>query len=167
VRVSRGPIRVAGSVLTARGVYKLQRWRSTLHPCTDRTSKDIHTYKRFHTRRECGILCKRDGDDPVPQENSQGRIRHVPAAKSHRAAMRRHQRKQPIRSRAKTFVRKARLSIDSGDIDVAEVATKRAIMALDKAAQKGAVHKRNASRRKSRLMSRLNAAKAETFAASE
>lgn len=102
-----------------------------------------------------------------PQENSQGRIRHVPAAKSHRAAMRRHQRKQPIRSRAKTFVRKARLSIDSGDMDAAESATKRAIVALDKAAQKGAVHKRNASRRKSRLMSRLNAAKAEIFAASE
>lgn len=91
----------------------------------------------------------------------------MPAAKSHRAAMRRHRRKQPIRSRAKTFVRKARLSIDSGDMDAAESATKRAIVALDKAAQKGAVHKRNASRRKSRLMSRLNTAKAEIFAASE
>ena len=75
--------------------------------------------------------------------------------------MRRRQRKQPIRSKAKTFVRKARLSIDSGDMDAAEAATKRAIVALDKAAQKGAVHKRNASRRKSRLMSHLNAAKAE------
>ena len=81
--------------------------------------------------------------------------------------MRRRQRKQPIRSKAKTFVRKARLSIDSGDIDAAEAATKRAIVALDKAAQKGAVHKRNASRRKSRLMSHLNAAKAEISAVSE
>lgn len=81
--------------------------------------------------------------------------------------MRRRQRKQPIRSKAKTFVRKARLSIDSGDMDAAEAATKRAIVALDKAAQKGAVHKRNASRRKSRLMSHLNAAKAEISAVSE
>ena len=32
-----------------------------------------------------------------------------------------------------------------------------AIVALDKAAQKGAVHRRNAARRKSRLMRRLNA----------
>ncbi len=81
--------------------------------------------------------------------------------------MRRRQRKQPIRSKAKTFVRKARLSIDSGDMDAAEAATKRAIVALDKAAQKGAVHKRNASRRKSRLMSHLNAAKAEISTASQ
>lgn len=36
----------------------------------------------------------------------------------------------------------------------------RAIVALDKAAQKGALHKRNAARRKSRLVSRLNTAKA-------
>ena len=91
----------------------------------------------------------------------------MPAAKSHRAATHRRQRKQPIRSKAKTFVRKARLSIDSGDMDTAEAATKRAIVALDKAAQKGAVHKRNASRRKSRLMSHLNAAKAEISAVSE
>ena len=91
----------------------------------------------------------------------------MPAEKSHRAAMRRRQRKQPIRSKAKTFVRKARLSIDSGDMGAAEAATKRAIVALDKAAQKGAVHKRNASRRKSRLMSHLNTAKAEISTESE
>lgn len=84
----------------------------------------------------------------------------MPAAKSQRVAERKRQRIAPIRSRAKTFVRKARLSIDSGDVEAAESATMRAIVALDKAAQKGAVHKRNAARRKSRLMSRLNAARA-------
>ena len=84
----------------------------------------------------------------------------MPAAKSQRAAERKGQLKGPVRSRAKTFVRKARLSIDSGDIEAAEAATMRAIVALDKAAQKGAVHKRNAARRKSRLLRRLNAAKA-------
>ena len=67
---------------------------------------------------------------------------------------------RPLRSKAKTFVRKARLSIDSGDMEDAEAATLRAIVALDKAAQKGALHKRNAARRKSRLVSRLSAAKA-------
>lgn len=83
----------------------------------------------------------------------------MPAAKSLRAAERRRQRKQPLRSMTKTFVRQARLLMDSGDIDAAEAATKRAIVALDKAAQKGVVHKGNAARRKSRLMSSLNAAK--------
>ena len=45
-------------------------------------------------------------------------------------------------------------------MEAAEVATMEAIVALDRAAQRGAVHKRNAARRKSRLMRRLNAAKA-------
>ena len=83
----------------------------------------------------------------------------MPAAKSLRTAERRHQRKQPLRAMTKTFIRQARLLIDSGDIDAAEAATKKAIVALDKAAQKGVVHKGNAARRKSRLISSLNAAK--------
>jgi small subunit ribosomal protein S20 len=83
----------------------------------------------------------------------------VPAAKSQRVAERKRQIKRPIRTKAKTFVRKARLSIDSGDTEAAEVATMEAIVALDKAAQRGAVHKRNAARRKARLMRHLNAAR--------
>lgn len=83
----------------------------------------------------------------------------MPAAKSLRTAERRRERKQPLRSKTKTFVRQARLLIDSGDMEAAEIATKKAIVALDKAAQKGIVHKGNAARRKSRLMSSLNAAK--------
>ena len=83
----------------------------------------------------------------------------MPAAKSQRVAERKRQLKRPIRTRAKTFVRKARLSIDSGDEESAEAATMQAIVALDKAAQKGAVHKRNAARRKSRLMRHLNASR--------
>ena len=84
----------------------------------------------------------------------------MPAAKSQRVAERRRQRMRPLRSKAKTSVRKARLSIESGDMEDAEAATLKAIVALDKAAQKGALHKRNAARRKSRLVSRLSAAKA-------
>ena len=84
----------------------------------------------------------------------------MPAAKSQRVAERKLQRKRPIRSRAKTFVRKARISIASEDMEAAEAATMQAIVALDKAAQKGAVHKRNAARRKSRLLRTLNTAKA-------
>ena len=84
----------------------------------------------------------------------------MPAAKSQRVAERKGQRIRPIRSKAKTFVRKARISIDSGDVEAAEIATMQAIVALDKAAQKGAVHKRNASRRKSRLMRLLKTARA-------
>jgi small subunit ribosomal protein S20 len=59
--------------------------------------------------------------------------------------------------RARTFVKKARLSIDSGQAEGARQATLEAISALDKAAEKGVIHKNNAARRKSRLMKHLNA----------
>ena len=58
---------------------------------------------------------------------------------------------------ARTFVRKARTSIESGELEEARQATQKAISALDKAAEKGILHKNNAARRKSRLMKKLAA----------
>ena len=59
--------------------------------------------------------------------------------------------------RARTAVKKARLAIGEGGIDTARQATLDAISALDKAAEKGVLHKNNAARRKSRLMKHLAA----------
>ncbi|OGO62205.1 MAG: 30S ribosomal protein S20 [Chloroflexi bacterium RBG_19FT_COMBO_50_10] len=56
---------------------------------------------------------------------------------------------------ARTFVKNARTSIDSGTSEEARTATIAAISALDKAAEKGIIHKNNAARRKGRLMRRL------------
>jgi small subunit ribosomal protein S20 len=58
--------------------------------------------------------------------------------------------------RARSFVKKARVAIQEGEKDEAVLATRRAISALDKAAEKGIIHKNNAARRKSRLMKHLN-----------
>tara|TARA_B100001179_G_scaffold145368_1_gene105170 strand:+ start:453 stop:617 length:165 start_codon:yes stop_codon:yes gene_type:complete len=49
--------------------------------------------------------------------------------------------------------------IVDGDIEGAEVAAKGAVVALDKAARKGAMHRNTASRKKSRLIKHLNDAK--------
>ena len=57
--------------------------------------------------------------------------------------------------RARTFVKNARSSIEEGTPADARTATIAAIRALDKAAEKGIIHKNNASRRKSRLMRHL------------
>jgi len=57
---------------------------------------------------------------------------------------------------ARTFVRKALGAIEVGGVENARQATLQAISALDKAAEKGVIHKNNAARRKSRLMKRLN-----------
>ena len=58
---------------------------------------------------------------------------------------------------ARTYVRKAHEAIDGGNLENARQATLEAISALDRAAEKGTIHKNNAARRKSRLMKYLAA----------
>ncbi len=66
-------------------------------------------------------------------------------------------RNRYFKGRARSFVKKARLSIQRGSLEEAIQATRLAVSALDKAAEKGILHKNNAARRKSRLMKRLAA----------
>ncbi len=77
--------------------------------------------------------------------------------KRNRQNEKRRLRNRIFRGRARSFVKKARLAIESGDLEAARAATRQAISALDKAAEKGIIHKNNASRRKSRLMKQLAA----------
>ncbi|RME07461.1 MAG: 30S ribosomal protein S20 [Anaerolineae bacterium] len=77
--------------------------------------------------------------------------------KRNRQNEKRRLRNRVFRGRARTFVKKARLAIESGDVEAAREATRMAVSALDKAAEKGVIHKNNAARRKSRLMKRLAA----------
>ena len=67
----------------------------------------------------------------------------------------RRQRNRVYAGGARTSIKKARLAIEGNDAENAAEATKLAISALDKAAEKGTIHKNNAARRKSRLMKRL------------
>ena len=83
------------------------------------------------------------------------------AQKAARAAQRRTERNKPIRSSVKTYITKARGLILEGELDSAQEAVKQAVIALDKAAQKGVIHPNNAARRKSRLIKRLNQALAQ------
>jgi small subunit ribosomal protein S20 len=57
--------------------------------------------------------------------------------------------------RARTYIKHARTAIDNGTPEEARMATLEAIRALDKATEKGIIHKNNAARRKSRLMRHL------------
>ena len=83
----------------------------------------------------------------------------MPAAKSDRVSQARYQRKNPLRARARTFVKTARRNIDDGNLEAAERSVRDAVVALDKAAAKGALHPKNAARRKSRIMSQLSRAR--------
>lgn len=80
---------------------------------------------------------------------------HKSALKRIRSSAKKYQRNRVVRSKARTEVKKARLTIQNGDLETARQATLEAICTLDKAASKGILHPNNAARRKSRLMKRL------------
>jgi small subunit ribosomal protein S20 len=77
--------------------------------------------------------------------------------KRNRQNEKRRLRNRVYRGSARTFIRKANAAIESGNLDEARAAVLRAQKALDKAAEKGIIHKNNAARRKSRLMKRFAA----------
>jgi len=77
-----------------------------------------------------------------------------------RVAERRRLRNKSVRSRCKTNITKVERLIFSGELEAAQQAVAAAISALDKAAEKGVIHPKNAARRKSRLLKKLNEAQA-------
>ena len=79
------------------------------------------------------------------------------AKKRIRVAERRQARNKPLRTEARTFVKKAEVAIATGDPDAAKMATVEAVSVLDRVANKGVIHRNNAARRKSRLMAKYNA----------
>ena len=80
------------------------------------------------------------------------------AIKRLRSAERRRLRNREFSGRARTAIKKARKLMEEGRLEEAREAAQMAASALDKAAEKGIIHKNNAARRKSRLMRRLNQA---------
>jgi small subunit ribosomal protein S20 len=77
------------------------------------------------------------------------------AQKAWRQGQSRTIRNQAARSAVRTYVKKATEAVASGGDEVA-TAVRAAVRALDRAAQRGIVHRNAAARRKSRLMARLH-----------
>ena len=77
------------------------------------------------------------------------------AKKRVRASIRKRDRNRSTRSATKTLVSRARRPADPSAASLTSEEVRRAISALDKAAEKGIIHRNNASRRKGRLMSAL------------
>ena len=67
-------------------------------------------------------------------------------------------RNRVVRGTTRSALKNARLAIESG-ADNSQELIAAAIKALDKAAQKGVIHKNNVARHKSRLMKKYAAAK--------
>lgn len=72
-----------------------------------------------------------------------------------------HERNVAVKSKIKTFVKKAKGAIATGDAEATKQAISSASSVIDKAAEKGIIHKNAAARRKSRIMRAANKALAE------
>jgi small subunit ribosomal protein S20 len=80
------------------------------------------------------------------------------AIKQARQNTKRRDHNRIYRSSPRTAVKKVRRLVESAQLDQAQAELAAAISALDKAAQKGVIHKNNAARRKSRLAKLLRKA---------
>jgi small subunit ribosomal protein S20 len=79
--------------------------------------------------------------------------------KAKRQSIRHRANNRIVRMTARTEVKDAGALLAAGKLEEGERATRQAIRALDRAAQKGVIKKNNAARRKARLMKKLNQAK--------
>ena len=76
---------------------------------------------------------------------------HASALKRHRQSEKRRKRNQAIKTRLRHLVRAVRAALTARDANTAASRLDDATRALAKAATKGVVHRRNASRRIARL----------------
>ena len=84
---------------------------------------------------------------------------HFSALKRARQTETRTTRNRANTSRLRTALRQLRESLAKGDKNAAEQVFRQTVSAMDKAVQKGVIHKNTASRYKSRLNARLHAVK--------
>lgn len=82
---------------------------------------------------------------------------HKSAEKRNRQAQVRRLRNKMNRKRMKTSIRKLDEAVASGAVDTAQAALREATIVIAKTASKGTIHKRNASRKISRLTKRVKA----------
>ncbi|MDA8166114.1 MAG: 30S ribosomal protein S20 [Desulfobacteraceae bacterium] len=82
---------------------------------------------------------------------------HKSALKRNRQNQKARLRNRSNRTRVKTAIKAIEAAIGEQSVEKAQAALKAAIPVIDKAAVKGAYHKKNASRKVSRLTKRVNA----------
>lgn len=78
------------------------------------------------------------------------------AFKALRQNKKRHLRNIAVKTELKTVIKKFREAIQSGDKEKAKTLLRLATSKLDKAASHGIIHKNTASRKKSRILKKLN-----------
>ena len=84
-------------------------------------------------------------------------IKHLSTVKRAKQTEKRRVRNAAVKSTLKTSVKKVLAAVDAKDREAAETAFKTVAPMIDKAAGKGIIHKKTASRKISRLNKKVNA----------
>ncbi len=95
-------------------------------------------------------MCPREG-----KVGAQVMSRIRSALKRHRQSLVRRERNRRVRSSLRTAIKKLLACVESGDVDKARERLPLVVKAIDKAATKGVIHKRKASRLVSRLSKKV------------
>ena len=82
---------------------------------------------------------------------------HKSSEKRSRQSEKRRIRNVAVRSRAKTAIKSVLSAVEKRDLDSASAMLEKAVPNIAKAAAKGILHKKNASRKISRLARKVNA----------
>ncbi len=82
---------------------------------------------------------------------------HASALKRARQNLKRNTRNRAYRTRVRNVVKQVRQAVAAGDAEAAQAALKQAVPVIDKAAGKGVLHRKNASRKISRLSRQVSA----------
>ena len=85
---------------------------------------------------------------------------HKSALKRHRQSLKRRARNRVVIGGVRRAIKRTRTAVEAGDIETAREALAVAISRLDRAAEKGVMHKNTAARKKSRLTRLVNKAAA-------
>ncbi|MEQ8162579.1 MAG: 30S ribosomal protein S20 [Smithellaceae bacterium] len=82
---------------------------------------------------------------------------HKSAEKRDRQSVKRRELNSSTKSAVKTRIKSVLSAVGTKDKEASEKALKTAVPVIDKAAAKGVIHKKNASRKISRLAKKINA----------
>jgi small subunit ribosomal protein S20 len=101
----------------------------------------------------CGACFWKEGREKVRRKKL---ANHKSALKRNRQSQIRRARNKSNRTKVKNVIRAVDEAIDENSVDKAQEALKQAIPVIQRASVKGAMHKKNASRKVSRLTKRVN-----------
>ncbi len=76
---------------------------------------------------------------------------HKDALKRHRQNLKRRMRNRHYRTRMRTEIKRLRKALEAGDVEAAQAQLPKAVSMIQRVAQKGVIHKKQAARRVSRL----------------